>query len=157
MPTVKSCFIERGGLWVLGQFALLAVALLGGFFWSSQWENTATWALGWVFMLVAAVFGVYGVRALGRNLTPFPKPLDHAHLVTEGIYGWVRHPLYTAVICWVIGWGLVRESGPAMLCAGLLLVVLDRKARHEEVHLGRIFPGYQDYAGRVKRIIPWVY
>jgi protein-S-isoprenylcysteine O-methyltransferase Ste14 len=100
---------------------------------------------------------VFGVLALGGNLTPFPKPSAKTELVTTGIYGWIRHPLYTAVGCEGIGWGLVRGSLPALLCAGLLLVLLVRKARREEAHLAVIFPEYQAYARRVKGFIPWLY
>ncbi|MEI6071737.1 MAG: hypothetical protein WCS31_08085 [Verrucomicrobiae bacterium] len=34
---------------------------------------------------------VAGATALGRNLTPFPKPSDHAELIQRGIYAKIRH------------------------------------------------------------------
>jgi protein-S-isoprenylcysteine O-methyltransferase Ste14 len=37
------------------------------------------------------------------------------------------------------------------------LVLLVRKARREEAHLGMIFPDYRDYARRVKGFSPWLY
>jgi protein-S-isoprenylcysteine O-methyltransferase Ste14 len=154
---VKADFLERGGLWVLGQFSLLIFALLAGVFWSANWKNTPIRALGWLFIAAGAFCGLCGVRALGRNLTPFTKPSAKAALVTTGIYGWMRHPLYTAVGSGVIGWALVRESVPALLCAGLLLALLDRKARREEAHLISIFAEYEGYAKRVKAFIPWLY
>ena len=156
-PLVKNNFLERGGLWVVGQFLLIILALLAGIFWTAEWGKGAFRALGWFFIVAGAFCGVSGVLALGRNLTPFPEPSAKAELVTRGIYGWIRHPLYTAVGCEGIGWGLVRGSLPALLFAGLLLVLLVRKARREEAHLAKSFPEYQGYARRVKGFIPWLY
>ena len=154
---MKADFLERGGLWVVGQLSLLMLVLLAGFLWSAQWKSTPTRAFGWLFIVTGAFCGLCGVRALGWNLTPFPKPSARAALVTTGIYSWMRHPLYTAVGCGGIGWSLVRESLPALFCTGLLLVLLDRKARREEAHLVSIFPEYQGYTKRVKGFIPWLY
>jgi protein-S-isoprenylcysteine O-methyltransferase Ste14 len=156
MP-VRSGFVGRGGLWVVGQFVLLVFAFFAGFLWRAQCKSAPVHVIGWFFITTGAFCGVCGALALGRNLTPFPKPSAGVRLVTSGIYRWIRHPLYTAVGCGTIGWGLLRESLPVLFCAGLLLVLLDRKARREEAHLVKVFPGYQAYARRVKGFIPWLY
>lgn len=57
-----------------------------------------------MILTTSAICGIGGTMALGRNLTPFPKPSVEAKLVQHGIYGLIRHPLYTAVICAALGW-----------------------------------------------------
>jgi len=107
----------------------------------------------WLGCFVACVaFGHWAA-----NLTPFPKPAAEVTPFITGIYGWMRHPLYTAVGSAFLGWGLVRGSWAALFCTGFLLILLDRKGRREKLHLVSIFPGYQDYSSRVKRFIQWVY
>jgi protein-S-isoprenylcysteine O-methyltransferase Ste14 len=106
---------------------------------------------------VAAGCGVAGKISLGRNLTPFPKPLASTQLVQTGIYGLIRHPLYAAVFCGAFGWALVWRSWPALVAALALGPLFDAKARVEERWLRQQFPEYAGYEQRVRRFVPWVY
>jgi protein-S-isoprenylcysteine O-methyltransferase Ste14 len=154
---LKTEFICRGGLWVLAQNLLtLAVVLLGPIF-SGQWQNGASLAGGLLLLLAGAVFGVAGVKALGRNLTPYPKPRRQTQLVQHGIYALVRHPLYSSLTFLSLGWALVWRSWPALAAGLVLVILLDAKARREEGWLREKFPQYAGYASRVRRLIPWLY
>jgi protein-S-isoprenylcysteine O-methyltransferase Ste14 len=150
-------FVQRGGLWVLGQSALLLAVLASGVIWRDQWQCLPAVLCGALLLLAAAVCGIAGTAALGRNLTPFPQPSSTTQLVQSGIYGLVRHPLYTAVICGSIGWALVWQSGPALVLASALALFFDAKARREEQWLRQRFPDYTAYEQRVRRFLPWVY
>lgn len=139
-------------MWVAAQNALtLAVLLLAPLF-RGQWHGTATTVVG-----VGAWFGIAGVRAIGRNLTPYPKPLEDSKLVQHGVYGVVRHPLYTSLVFGMAGWALAWSSGAALAASLVLIVLLDAKARREEQWLFERFPGYAAYAARVRRLLPWIY
>ena len=92
--------------------------------------------------------------ALGRNSTPFPRPSDGSQLVQTGIYGMVRHPLYTSVMTASLGWALIWESWYAVLPALMLIPFFHAKVRREERWLQEKFPDYADYARRVPRFIP---
>ena len=105
-------------------------------------------------MIVGAGIAIAGALALGRNLTPFPKPLEHAQLVRHGIYAVIRHPLYTSVISLAIGWALVWQSWPALLAAAVLVPFFHAKARREERWLRKKFPEHADYERRLHRFIP---
>ena len=94
--------------------------------------------------------------ALGRQITPFPKPDAGALLVQRGIFRYVRHPLYTSVMALAWAWGLVWASAAALVVAGLLCALLYFKARTEELWLREQFPDYADYERRVRRFVPWV-
>jgi len=150
-------FFQRGGLWVLGQFTLmLAVAGLG-MICHAEARSHATFLGGLSFLGASALFGIAGLAALGRKLTPFPKPAAEAELIQNGIYSLIRHPLYTAVFCAAAGWSLMRGSWPALAASLVLAVFLDAKARREERWLRQKFPDYGRYAQEVRRFIPWVY
>jgi protein-S-isoprenylcysteine O-methyltransferase Ste14 len=95
--------------------------------------------------VVAALCGMFGTSALGRNLTPFPRPSATSTVVQHGIYGLIRHPLYTAVFCASIGWALVWASAPSLALAVALGPFLDAKARREERWLREQFPEYAGY------------
>lgn len=150
-------FLERGGLWVLGQGALLLAVVVGGVVWRNQWHSCPAFLGGAFLLLAAAVCGIAGTVALGRNLTPFPQPSSSTRLVRSGIYGLMRHPLYTAVICGSVGWALVWQSWPALVTALVLGPFFDAKARREERWLRQRFLAYARYEERVRRFLPWVY
>jgi protein-S-isoprenylcysteine O-methyltransferase Ste14 len=150
-------FVQRGGLWVLGQGALLGVVVAGGIQYCRQWQSLAFTLSGVLLLLVAAGLGLAGAVSLGRNLTPFPKPSESTQLVQSGIYRLMRHPLYTAVFSGSVGWALVWRSWPALLAALALAPLFDAKARREERWLRQRFPEYAGYEQRVRRFVPWIY
>ena len=154
---MRGDFLQRGGLWVLGQAVLLCAIIAGGIFCRDQWHCSALTLCGAFLLLIAAGCGLAGTVSLGRNLTPFPKPSAGSRLVQTGIYGLMRHPLYTAVFCGSAGWALVWRSWPALLAALALAPLLDGKARREERWLSEQFPEYSSYQQRVRRFVPWLY
>jgi protein-S-isoprenylcysteine O-methyltransferase Ste14 len=86
-----------------------------------------------------------------------PRPIDDAVLISDGIYRSLRHPIYAGVMLLGIGWALLTASVFALGLALLLAVVLDLKARREEVWLRERFAGYAEYATRTRRFLPGVY
>ena len=150
-------FFQRGGAWVIGQMLLMgAVLALGGLFPGENfWRGSGL--MGGIIMGIGGLTGLAGVASLRSGLTPFPKPRDQSRLIQTGIYGLMRHPLYTSVIVTAVGWGLFRQSWLALAAAGLLALFFDRKARHEEAYLRGQFAVYREYERRVRRFIPFVY
>ena len=149
-------FVQRGGIWVAGQGVLLTAVVLLAVSFRDRFSPGIVIA-GMVLMIVGAGVALAGAMALGRNLTPFPKPSDSAQLVRHGIYAVIRHPLYTSVIAVAIGWAMVWQSWPALLVAAMLIPFFHAKALHEERWLRERFPDYADYERRVCRFIPWIY
>jgi protein-S-isoprenylcysteine O-methyltransferase Ste14 len=98
-----------------------------------------------------------GIRGLGPSLTALPRPRDDATLVQEGVYGRIRHPIYAGVMALGLGWALASGSLVALLAALALVVVLDLKARREEVWLAERYPDYGAYRARTRRFVPGVY
>jgi protein-S-isoprenylcysteine O-methyltransferase Ste14 len=95
--------------------------------------------------------------ALGRNLTPFPKPIEGGELVTHGPYRFVRHPIYAGLIFGTLGWALFRANLLGLALAVLLFIFFDLKSRREERWLCEAYPDYEAYQQRVKKLVPWVY
>jgi protein-S-isoprenylcysteine O-methyltransferase Ste14 len=154
---MRTPFLQKGGLWVLAQIALLLAIVIFGVANQPAAKSPASRLAGAVFLFAAAVCGLAGVRALGRNLTPFPKPPEQAQFIRHGIYGLIRHPLYTAVLCGAVGFSLFRQSWPALLVTPVLAAFLDAKAKREEIWLRARFPAYAAYARQVRRFLPWIY
>jgi protein-S-isoprenylcysteine O-methyltransferase Ste14 len=127
-------FGDGAGAWaVMVEFAGVALIALGG---------------------VVAVLGVIGLR---ENLTANPRPIEGGRLVDTGVYGLVRHPIYTGLIVAALGWALATTSPAALLLGGALALFFDTKARREEAWLAAAYPGYAAYRRRVRKLVPFVY
>lgn len=150
-------FVTRGGWWVVGQSILLLSVVALGVLFHGQWHRAWGMVIGAVLAVLGGVVGLAGVRALGQNRTAFPKPVEGATLVQHGVYGLVRHPLYSSVILVSFGWGLLWQSGPALWAAAVIAIFLNSKANREECWLRDKFSEYPEYQKRVSRLIPWVW
>jgi protein-S-isoprenylcysteine O-methyltransferase Ste14 len=157
LPPMNNRFHERGGWWVVGQFALMLGVVAITLVWRHQWASTFTTVLAWGLLVCAASLGIAGKLALGANLTPFPEPRPGGVLIRSGVYGVVRHPLYAAVWMGAVGWALVWASGAGLGLALALGLFLKAKADREERFLRERFPEYADYARHVRQLIPWIY
>jgi len=149
-------FVERGGIWVAGQGALLAAVVVFGLLLPGTGPAVYRYA-GGLLLLIAAGIAVAGAATLRRNLSPFPNPVTHAKLVQHGIYTRIRHPLYTSVILVAFGWALAWLSWPAALAAVALIPFFFAKSRREEERLCGRFPEYAEYMARTRRFLPWIY
>lgn len=150
----------RGEGWVLLQVALLGLVALAGLWTGGAWDGplapiAAVVGLG--LMVVGAALLGRGLIDLGRNLTPVPHPRDDAELIESGVYAYLRHPMYSALIATAVGWGLVVASPWALLLAAGLAVFFDLKARREEAWLVQRYARYADYMTRSRRLIPGLY
>lgn len=78
-------------------------------------------------------------------------------LVVKGPYSYVRHPLYSDVVLLLLGWWLLLDYSFLLISAFLLLLWFHFVVtRFEERELRAIFgDGYEEYASRVPRIIPF--
>jgi protein-S-isoprenylcysteine O-methyltransferase Ste14 len=104
--------------------------------------------------IIAAGAGVlaWGVRSLGRNITPGVEPLAQADLVTSGAYHYVRHPIYTGIVLLLAGYTLAWSNWTLALVFGwIALRYFQAKARVEERWLLQRFPLYQSYMRQVHR------
>jgi len=108
-------------------------------------------------VLASLGLGLFGVLRIRRYLTPLPYPVEHSQLVTTGVYGLVRHPLYSSQLFAALGWTLftLSLSHLALLVLGFLF--FDYKAGTEEAWLTERHPQYASYASRVPKLIPWIY
>src|SRR5258706_16144229 len=136
----------RGEVWVVAQLVLIAAIFLAPP--SDEWPDLLR-ALSTLLGLIIGIVGlaVVGLSAarLGNSLTIFPRPLEDGKLTRSGIYGIVRHPMYLGVILGTLGWVVLRTSTLGLTLILVLGVLLDAKARREEIWLSEKYPDYGEY------------
>lgn len=143
----------------MAQFALLALVPAAAFL-PPDWPDTARTlrlVVGIAMIVSGVAVVVWAARALGRWMTPFPRPLPDAMLVETGPYAHVRHPVYGGALVLLVGLSLVTSVAVLVVTVALGLLWVG-KARVEEEHLVELVPGYPAYCARVpRRILPGLY
>lgn len=95
-------------------------------------------------------------RQLGKNWSVTLEIRDSHRLVTDGLYRYVRHPMYSSFWLWAIAQALLIPNFVAGL-AGLVGVGLlyFYRVGHEEAMMREAFgEAYDAYAARTGRVIP---
>jgi protein-S-isoprenylcysteine O-methyltransferase Ste14 len=79
----------------------------------------------------------------------------NAELTTAGPYAYTRNPLYLGSILIAVGFAFAARSlWIALFLVALFLAIYLPVIRSEEQYLRSVFPGFDDYAARVPRLIP---
>jgi protein-S-isoprenylcysteine O-methyltransferase Ste14 len=153
---------NRGEYWVIAQallllgFALLPIYQPPGFRVPFQLLYL-TLPTTLILVSTAIVFMVRGLRDLGHSLTPLPYPKADGELVQTGVYGIVRHPLYSGLILAALGWAILQLSWLHLLGAIGLFLFFNAKSTLEETWLIEKHADYTAYSQQVKKLIPWIY
>jgi protein-S-isoprenylcysteine O-methyltransferase Ste14 len=106
--------------------------------------------LGLLIALLARV-------ALGRNWSDIEVGQvknDHA-LVNRGVYGYVRHPIYTGDLAMLVGLELALNSWLVVAVIAIAIPTIFRAVREEKV-LAKTVAGYAMYCQQTKRFIPFL-
>jgi protein-S-isoprenylcysteine O-methyltransferase Ste14 len=133
-------------------------------------SSQAPWALpafalepGWLAVRwVAALVGVACLALtiecwirMGKNWRMAVTPGERTELVTSGLYGHVRHPIYALSILLMIASALVVPTVPMTVVALVHIVLMLMKARNEERFLLEAKgEAYARYCRRTGRFVP---
>ena len=151
---------ERGGKWatsILRNFLgipLWMIGLMLAWFETAPLlfvPGTTTRTLSALLLFGGLIPIAWGHLALGWR-THFPSMKDT--LVRDGLYAYVRHPIYAGGLFVFVGLALLKPT-PTVVLAGVLgFIWLIVQARLEETDLLQRLPTYKDYMEQVPRFIP---
>jgi len=111
------------------------------------------WMIAGPLILVGLALAAAGIRDFLRAGTPVPTNEPTRALVTSGIHGWTRNPIYLGFFLVYGGIGIAVRS-PSILIMTLPLAIAIRYGvvAREEAYLERRFgDSYRDYKARVRR------
>ena len=105
--------------------------------------------------LLGTLFAQY---AMGDSWRIGVEESDRTELVTSGVFGLVRNPIYTGMIPAFAGIALLVPNPPAIVAFALVVVGLEIQTRLvEEPYLLKVHgSAYAEYAARVGRFVPGV-
>ena len=112
--------------------------------------STLSYFLGILIIIIALIIMLVSIKDLGRNLSPFPRPINNSNLVTTGIYQFMRHPMYYSLIFISIGVFLIKLSIYHLFLTISLALIIKFKIALEEKYLINKFKNYLPYKNQVK-------
>jgi protein-S-isoprenylcysteine O-methyltransferase Ste14 len=120
----------------------------------------ATWiqVLGVLVATAGIAAMVYAQLVMGDSWRMGVDVRETTTLVRTGVFGWVRNPIYTAMVTFDLGVALVTPNPIALTGLILLVLTIELQVRRvEEPHLLRIHgDAYRAYAASVGRFVPRV-
>jgi protein-S-isoprenylcysteine O-methyltransferase Ste14 len=111
------------------------------------------WIAGGGLILIGVAIVSAGIRNFSRAATPFRSDQPVRALVTNGIHGWSRNPIYVGMFLVYAGIAIAARSSWILILALPLAITLRYGiVAREEAYLERHFgDAYRDYKARVHR------
>ena len=106
--------------------------------------------IGILIIIIAFIIMLVAIKDLGRNLSPFPRPITNSNLVTTGIYRFTRHPMYYSLIFISFGVYIIKLSFYYLCLSISLALIIKLKIILEEQYLNNKFKNYLLYKNEVK-------
>lgn len=110
-------------------------------------------------VILLASYALYGVvMKQNEYLSRIIEVQEGQKVIDTGLYGIVRHPMYTATIFLFLSIPIVLSSWVSLAVFALYPVVIVVRVLNEEKVLAEGLPGYVEYMKKVKyRLIPFVW
>lgn len=149
----QSLVVKLSGLMFLTGFILAGLSFRFGWWMLPRWVSI----LGAVLFLIS--YALYA-EVLRENtwLSRTIEVQEGQTVVSTGLYGIVRHPMYAVTLVLFLSMPLVLGSAPAFLVFLAYPAIIARRIRNEEEVLTAELPGYAEYKQKVKwRLLPFIW
>ena len=137
----------------------LATFILAGLNYRFQWTTmpeTIVWIGVAVFLLAYSMFGE--VLRENQYLSRVIEVQANQTVVDTGLYGIVRHPMYSATVMLFLSMPLILNSLPSFIIMLAYIPIIVKRIKNEEAVLEEELKGYTEYKDKVKyRILPFIW
>lgn len=137
---------------------------IGGFVVSAldfrfNWSNLPLWLVIAASAMLLISYVLYGeVMRENAYLSRTVEIQENQRVVDTGLYGIVRHPMYSVTTLLFMSFPIVLGSAIALIPFLLYPLLLVKRIRNEEDVLEKGLEGYKEYKQRVKyRIFPFIW
>ena len=149
----QSAVVKWSGLMFIAGFVVAGLNFRLG------WHTLPQWA---VMAAAAAFFAAYALYAeVLRENTYLSRTIEVQQgqkVIDTGLYGIVRHPMYSVTLLLFLSMPLVLGSLYAFLAFLAYPFIIAARIRGEEAFLEKELDGYREYKQKVKyRLVPFVW
>jgi protein-S-isoprenylcysteine O-methyltransferase Ste14 len=142
---------------IISIFAVLFIFLLGSTIQPEYLfpKDQSSKAIGLIMATFGFLLAKLAFRPISFSEFMGIKPETNQKLITDGIYGRMRHPLYTALILGIIGFVIYSPTYTNLVHAICILIYLFIGIHFEErrliAHFGK---EYEDYKSQTPKLFP---
>ena len=150
---------EQKTVVALSGLIFIAVFVVAGLNWRYQWLLLPNWAV-WVSAVVFLACYLLYAEVLRENtyLSRTIEVQENQKVIDTGLYGIVRHPMYSATTLLFLSMPLVLASPLSFAIMLLYIPLIAKRIRNEEKVLEEGLEGYKEYKTRVKsKVIPFIW
>jgi protein-S-isoprenylcysteine O-methyltransferase Ste14 len=126
--------------------------------WMAWSKIGLTESIRWAGVIVGVlcVFGIYWLfSSIGTGITPVSATRKEHKLVTNGIYRYIRHPLYTFGSSFIMSFGVMADNWFIAMFGILAFILMAIRTPKEEANLIEKFGDeYREYMKRTGRFLP---
>ncbi len=126
-----------------------------------HWSLVPLWLqIAGVLLLLCSFYLIYRTSRENSYLSPLVRLQEDRGqtVISTGPYQYVRHPMYSAFLIFILGTALLLGSWYGLLAGLLLIILFGWRAVLEERTLRDELQGYAAYMTQVKyRLVPYVW
>lgn len=151
----------------VGYFEKILIGVTGGYLFINligfvifPFNNLFFEIIGFIFVLLGFAECVIARKILDTNWTEsYEYQIKKGHeLITDGIYKYVRHPIYGGILIMFSGSLIVAGSYTFLGAFIVILIGIEIFAKREEKLLTQYFgKKYTEYMKTTKKFIPFIY
>lgn len=147
------------GVVLLSTIMFIWAFIFAGFDFRYGWSDIPVGVVGTAAILQLAAYGMYAeVMRENAYLSRTVEVQENQKVVDTGLYGIVRHPMYSATILLYLTIPIVLGSWVSFVVMLLYPIIIVFRIRNEEKVLEQGLEGYSEYMKRVKyRLIPFIW
>lgn len=137
----------------------LAAFVAAGLDFRFGWTHVPVWLVCLAAVLQLAAYGLYAeVMRENAWLSRTVEVQENQKVIDTGLYGIVRHPMYTSTVLLFLAMPLVLGSWLSFAIMLFFPVVIVFRIRNEEKVLEAGLAGYREYKQRVRyRLLPFIW
>ena len=150
---------EQKAVLALSALMFVAAFVIAGLGVRFNWIMLPSWAT-WIGAVVfLASYGLYAeVMRENAYLSRTVEVQDGQHVVDTGLYGIVRHPMYSVTLFLFLSMPIVLGSPFSFIIMLVYVPIIVKRIRNEEEVLAEGLVGYDGYMTRVKwRLVPRIW
>jgi len=148
----------QGDRYQLYAFLLFTAAVLIDHYflgWAARFRSSVPFGLRFPIALLIIFFGLF--LSFAGIHTVFSEYTEHPRMITNGLFSFVRHPVYLGALLVYIGMLAFLLSPPALLVFILVFFLYDWLAQDEESRMLKVFSQkYEDYRLQTPKWLPKV-
>ena len=151
--------VKQKGVVALSGVLFIASFILAGLDFRFGWSEIPNWTIWTASCIFVLSYGMYAeVMRENEWLSRSIEVMEGQKVVSTGLYGIVRHPMYTATIAMFLSMPVVMGSWWAFLVMIPYVSAIAARIKDEESLLTNELEGYAQYKEKVRwKLIPYIW